>query len=48
MEGQVPLEATEDEDQDDLMGYFQSIPNVFSYGGFDKFKKRLNDLRNQL
>jgi hypothetical protein len=48
MEGQVPLEAAEDEDQDDLMGYFEGIPNVFSYGGFEKFKKRLNDLRNQL
>ena len=48
MEGEVPLEASADEDENDLRVYFEGIPHVLNYGGFDKFRKRLNDLRDQI
>lgn len=48
LEGDVPLRPPPDEDEDDLIVYFNCRPEVQNFGGFDLFKGRLNDLRDQI
>ncbi len=48
MEKEVPLRPVENEDEDDLYAYFHCRPEVANHGEFEKFKSRLNALRDQI
>lgn len=49
VDGTIPLDAESDEDEEDLLGYFHSRPEIANYGGFKKhFKRRLNGVRDQV
>ena len=48
VEGEIPAEEASDEDQADLEICFHCRPEIASYGGRNKWKSRLNDLRAQI
>jgi hypothetical protein len=48
MDEEVPLRPSPDEDEEDLKAYFDSRPEIQNHGEFEKFKGRLQNLRDQI